>query len=49
MFYNELLLYVCCCTEAFQQAKHRMIATRENLKSDFIRTQATFVINESEA
>ena len=40
---------VCMRTEAFQQAKHRMIATRENLKSDFIRTLGGFVINESEA
>jgi len=36
------------CTEAFQQAKHRMIATRENLKSDFIRSLGTFVITDTE-
>lgn len=34
--------------EAFQQAKHRMIATRENLKSDFIRSLGTFVISDTE-
>ena len=27
-----------CGADAFQKAKHRMIATRENLKADFIKT-----------